>query len=205
MLETIRQYARDRLVESGQANDVRARHLAFFRDLALAAESALGGPAMVDWLERLSADADNLRAAIEWAFEAEPETGLRVVVALELYWETRALGSEALAWFESAVDLAGRLPPADPPHARERALLVARVLSATTMIGATWGTAAAALPWASEAVALSRQYDDDRSLLRAIIALVLASIFSARPTSGCDTASTDFGFADARLPLRFSP
>src|SRR5207302_1650733 len=79
LLETVRQYARDRLLETGEAAAVRARHLAYFLDLAEQAEPALRGPEQVAWLERLDAEHGNLRAALDWSLaEADAAVGLRL-------------------------------------------------------------------------------------------------------------------------------
>ena len=75
LLETIRQYARDRLVESGETDAIRSRHLAFFLDLGQRAEREMRGPEFTDWLQRLDTDADNLRLAIDWGLESDPGAG----------------------------------------------------------------------------------------------------------------------------------
>src|SRR5713226_5481995 len=64
LLETVRQYARDRLLEAGEAEAVRGRHLGFVLRLAEEAEPKLSGPEQVVWLDRLEAEHDNLRAAL---------------------------------------------------------------------------------------------------------------------------------------------
>ena len=76
LLEPMRQYARERLVEAGEATTVEARHLAFYLELARAAdpEGAAAGPLVA--LDRLEADHDNLRAALAWALRHEPEQAL---------------------------------------------------------------------------------------------------------------------------------
>ena len=85
MLETIRQYARDRLIESGESESVRDRHLEFFRRLVEQAGPHLRGPEQVAWFNRLEADYDNLRAAIEWSLEGEDvDTNARAEVGLRL-------------------------------------------------------------------------------------------------------------------------
>ena len=67
LLETVRQYARDRLVETGEAAPARERHLACFVQLALQAETHSEGPEQSKWLDRLETENDNLRAALEWS------------------------------------------------------------------------------------------------------------------------------------------
>src|SRR5450432_859915 len=71
MLETIRQYANDRLIASGEVAALRSRHLAWFRRLAAEAQTGIAGREMVAWLGRLAADLDNLRTALDWALETD--------------------------------------------------------------------------------------------------------------------------------------
>jgi predicted ATPase len=69
MLETVRQYAWEKLEQSGEAEEVRRRHAAFFLTLAEEAETELLGPQPVPWLERLAEEHGNLRAALSWALD----------------------------------------------------------------------------------------------------------------------------------------
>ena len=87
MLETVREYALDQLVASGEAEDMRRRHAAWCVVLAERASAELNSSESDAWLARLAADHDNLRAAMEWAVECEePETGLRLGGALWSFW-----------------------------------------------------------------------------------------------------------------------
>ena len=91
MLETIREYACERLAERGDEQVVRRRHAGFCRPLAEEAEPALRGPQQLRWLERLDAERDNLRAALNWAAEeGEADIGLRIGAALWRFWQMRA-------------------------------------------------------------------------------------------------------------------
>ena len=88
MLETIREYALERLAERGDGKAVRRRHAGFYLSLAEEAEPALLGPQQLTWLERLDAERDNLRAALTWATEdGEADVGLRIGAALWRYWQ----------------------------------------------------------------------------------------------------------------------
>ena len=97
MLETIRQYARDRLVEANEAEAIAGRHVTWFAALAEAAAPGLRGPAMVDWLDRIDAEAENIRAALEWGLEASPEQGLGMCIAMFEYWRNRPFAPGGIA------------------------------------------------------------------------------------------------------------
>ena len=102
LLETVRQYARDKLLESDESVSLRDRHLAWFLDLAEEAEDELHGPHQVEWLDRLKAEHDNIRAALEWSKEAvdNSEAGVRLAAALPWFWIGRGYGSEGRKWIE---------------------------------------------------------------------------------------------------------
>ncbi|MEV7803338.1 BTAD domain-containing putative transcriptional regulator [Microbispora sp. NPDC088329] len=87
MLETIKAYAAERLAESGDERPVRLAHAEFFARFAEAAEPHLRRAEQLEWLARLSAEHDNLSAALRWACEeAEADLALRLVGGLGWYW-----------------------------------------------------------------------------------------------------------------------
>ena len=91
LLETVREYAAERLTEAGEADAVRTRHVRFYLDTAERAEGELFGPEHGNALERLRAENDNLRAAIEWAIaDGRPDEALRLTGALGLFWHIHA-------------------------------------------------------------------------------------------------------------------
>ena len=119
MLEPIRQYAREKLEESGETDEVQDRHAAFFLALAEEAEPGLAGPQQRLWVERLEREHDNLREAPSRVLEQrEVELGLRFGGALWRFWFTRSYVSEGRRWMERV--LAGSDPSAAP--ARVKAL-----------------------------------------------------------------------------------
>jgi len=90
MLETMRQYAREKLLESNETNAIRDRHLAFFLKLAEDAKPHLTGPAPATWFARLERDYANLRAAHEWSLqESDASHGMRLATALTTLWQVR--------------------------------------------------------------------------------------------------------------------
>jgi non-specific serine/threonine protein kinase len=96
LLEAVRQYARDRLLESEEAEALRQRHLEFFLRLAEEAGPRLRGADSVAWLERLETEHDNLRAALAWSgAQGQADTGLRLCEALGGFWLARGYWREA--------------------------------------------------------------------------------------------------------------
>ncbi len=104
MLETIRAYATERLIESDEYELLRQAHARYFLTLAEQAEPELTGPRQADWLERLEGEHDNLRAALSWAREQNAaETALRLASALWRFWYTRGYLSEGRSWIDQAL------------------------------------------------------------------------------------------------------
>ena len=110
LLETVRQYGREKLEESGEAERVRRRHANYYLALAEEAERGLSGSDQAPWLARLETEHDNLRAALRWSLGGgEAELGLGLAAALWSFWYTRGHLSEGRRWLESAVFENGRL------------------------------------------------------------------------------------------------
>lgn len=112
LLETVRQYARDRLMESGVAEVWRRRHLMHFLELAEKAEPELRGPDQAAWLDQLETEHDNLRVALEWSQASaangeknpapDSEIGLRMASSMVLFWLFRGYLTEGRSWLERA-------------------------------------------------------------------------------------------------------
>jgi predicted ATPase/class 3 adenylate cyclase/Tfp pilus assembly protein PilF len=160
MLGTVRQYARDRLVEAGEATGVRDRHRDWFLDLAERGGSELRGPDQAVWLERLEQEHDNLRAALEWsqADAGGAEAGLQLAGALYRFWHVRGYLTEGRQWLEGALtastDVAA-LPRAKALHgAGYLAWAQADVVRARSLL--------------EECLAMYRELGDKRGLARAL-------------------------------------
>lgn len=113
LLETVRQYGRGRLMESGDAAEVQRRHYDWYLNLADRANAALRGSQQVTWLERLESEHDNLRAALEWSkMDGRAQMWLRLAAALHQFWFMRGYFSEGREWLDGAlsVDQASRVP-----------------------------------------------------------------------------------------------
>jgi non-specific serine/threonine protein kinase len=108
MLETVRAYARERLDRETDAPEVHRRHAEHCLALAERADCSLYTRDEADWLPRLDAEVDNLRAALEWTVAGgAPEIGLRLAGVLARFWVIRGRFSEGLAWVEAALNAAG--------------------------------------------------------------------------------------------------
>ena len=103
ILETIREYARERLEANGEVEGMRRQHARFF--LALAEQAELAGPQQVAWLQRLEEEHDNLRLALEWLLRPEESVELFVRLAgrLSEFWSRRGYLSEGRRWLEVAL------------------------------------------------------------------------------------------------------
>jgi predicted ATPase/DNA-binding NarL/FixJ family response regulator/transcriptional regulator with XRE-family HTH domain len=112
MLETIREFARERLVASGELDLLQRRHAALFLALAESAEIKFSGPERTAWASRLEREHGNLRAALA-SSQSQPDTHelfARLAVALAAFWHHREYWTEGRAWLERAATLEGSLP-----------------------------------------------------------------------------------------------
>lgn len=110
LLETIRQYALERLAASGEGESLRQQHAAFFMRLAEEAEPELRGPNQRLWNERLDGEYDNLRAALNWSLEHNAEMGVQLAGNLFWFWHALCYWSEGRAWYARLL-AAGISPP----------------------------------------------------------------------------------------------
>jgi predicted ATPase/class 3 adenylate cyclase len=118
MLETVHEYAREKLQESGEEQEIKRAHAQYFLALAEEGESEVRGPEAAKWLERLEAEHDNMREALSWSLGQEKELGLRLAGALWRFWWLRSHYSEGRRWLENALAVDGR----GSPSARAMAL-----------------------------------------------------------------------------------
>jgi hypothetical protein len=155
MLETIREYALDRLETSGELALLRERHAAYFLQVAEEAETQLRGAEQQACLARLEQDRDNLRAALRWAKECgELELGLRLGGALRSFWQMGHL-SEGRTWLERLLARAEQ-----PERASIMPQVRAKALNCAAWLAHTQTDDAAATRMAEQARALLQDPDD---------------------------------------------
>ena len=165
LLETIREFGLRKLDEAKETETYRHRHLEWFLSLARRAEPEWRGPNQGPWLDRLEADLDNLRAALDYSRTRADriDTGLALASALWLFWHSRDHIGESRQWLGSLLDQAG------PGRARAYGLNVAGFMAYVQ------GDTAAAVPLLDESLRLNEALGDragaNFSLLRLGIGL----------------------------------
>jgi predicted ATPase/serine/threonine protein kinase len=164
MLETIREYALEKLQASGEQALTRRAHAAYC--LVLAEEATeQSGPEGAEWLERFALEHDNFRAGLEWLTETgDAEWGLRLGAALFRFWEAREYLSEGR---DSLGKLLRLVSAAAPTKARERALFAAGVLAVEQ------GDYASANALIQESLDIARQLGDKQGAAVSLNALAV--------------------------------
>jgi predicted ATPase/class 3 adenylate cyclase len=154
LLETVRQYARDRLLESGDGEAVRDRHVDHFLALAEEAEPKLTGAEQAEWLQRLDEEHDNLRSALTWSSGNDARTGLRLAGALWWFWYARGYFGEGRSW------LSGLLASAPSAQAAARA----KALNGAGRLARQQSDYPAAQALLNESLAIQRELGDRRGI-----------------------------------------
>ncbi len=171
LLEPVRQYAWERLEESGEAEEVRRRHALWCMELAERAEPELTGPDQVRWLERLEPEHDNIRSALGWAFDAkETELGLRLAASLWLFWYTRGHTSEGRGWLERGISGLGTGAPQ----------LRAKALNGAGWIALFQPDYDGAEAFLEESLALYRELEDKEGIASCLVNLGFVALLGER-------------------------
>ncbi|MBI3997773.1 MAG: tetratricopeptide repeat protein, partial [Armatimonadetes bacterium] len=165
LLETVRQYAHDRLRGAAEALGAQRRHAAFYLALAEQAEPHVIGPEQARWLSRLQREHANMRAALEWSLgPGDLGTGLRLVAALIKFWEVHGHFTEGRRWAEAVLT---RLP--------ERSGTRAKVLCGVGNLAWHQADYEAARASFEEGLTLARELGDKRRAAAALIGLGLVA------------------------------
>jgi predicted ATPase/class 3 adenylate cyclase len=108
MLETIRHYAHDRLEEAGEVAETRDRHCAWFTDLVATLGFTYEGQDHLTAIDRMTADLDNIRAALQWSISScDVALAAHTVATLRPFWWVRGDNLEGRTWAEAVLDLPG--------------------------------------------------------------------------------------------------
>jgi predicted ATPase/DNA-binding CsgD family transcriptional regulator len=132
LLQTIRQYGQEKLIDSGEGSQIRDRHLKCFLQWSDEADMKLRGEHQLQWLNWLDHEKDNIRTALAWAVEGgrlESErsgAGLRIATSLYQFWRIRDYVEEGLNWYKQLFSVANdEIPPAVQANALAYASLLA--------------------------------------------------------------------------------
>jgi len=165
LLETIRQYARDKLLENGEGAGTRDRHLAYFLDMTETAmpemftrEKELG------WINKLEIEYDNLRTAVEWGLSNDPIAAMRLIRALTYLFVVTSYASEAHRWGVAALEEVKLRTENGKILTDDEKLYKARLIAGLSIMSFSMGDNRTAYMEAEEAVSLLRSLDDKWTL-----------------------------------------
>jgi predicted ATPase/DNA-binding CsgD family transcriptional regulator/transcriptional regulator with XRE-family HTH domain len=179
MLETVREYAWERLAAAGELTAARRVHAYFYLAFAEQAAAHLNGHDQRTWYLRLDREHDNLRAALRWLLDqddpAEQEAALRLAGALGDFWWRRGYHAEGRRWLEAAFT---RSPHEVDPAVRIRALL------ALGGILTIQGEVTQARAMLGEGLALAERREDQNSVAVALTSLGLRAIYAGDMVEG---------------------
>ncbi len=184
LLQTIGEYAYERLLAAGGAEAAMRRHALYFRDLAETVEPDLTGPDAAAGTARLALEQDNLRAAMTWAVDAgEAQIGLRLASSIWRFWQRRGQLREGREWLDRLLALAGA---ASVPAVHAKALTAAGGV-------AYWQGDQAMHRYYGDALAIYRSLDDARGIADSLQNLGFATMLSRGSTAdGMDEAGRLF-------------
>jgi tetratricopeptide (TPR) repeat protein len=181
LLETVRQYAGERLLEQGEQDAIRGRHAALFRDVAEEGRRRLRGPEQAVWLDRLERDHENMRAALAWALEREDAELIgRLAAGLWAFWYRRGYVREGRAALDAALAL---------PTTSGLAGVRVQMLQGNTLLAQYHGDYSAARRYAEQGERIARDQGDARSLGEMLSAVG----FVCRVQEDWDAARKAFG------------
>jgi predicted ATPase/DNA-binding CsgD family transcriptional regulator len=161
-LEPIRQYAHEKLVESGEELSLRERHLSYFHDWTQTTETKLYTAEQLTQLANLDRDLDNIRAALQWGLNTQPLMTLHMVATLTLFWNIRGYTTEGRRWAEQALKQTEKDLTPEVLGAR------ARALSTVAFLTMTQGDYPSASDLLAHAIPMLRTQNDELGLARAL-------------------------------------
>jgi predicted ATPase/class 3 adenylate cyclase len=162
MLETIHEYAREKLQESGEAEALQREHALYFMRLSEEGELHIRSPKDKYYSDKFEDEFDNIRAALQWSLtEGNPEIGARMAASLAMprFWGQRMHVSEGQSWLAQILA---------KPQLAGRTSLRAKTLMAAGSLADNWGELATALALWEEALAIYREREDQQGMGRAL-------------------------------------
>jgi predicted ATPase/class 3 adenylate cyclase len=170
-LETIRQYSREKFFETNEVEQIRDRHLDHFVNFTELADENLKRGEQVLWQRRMSAEADNVRAALEWGLSRNPDRALRIAGAANLFWTAGGYSAEGFRWTQSALEQVESTSLPEGVTEEQRRVARAKALCGLTRLYLSLGDNLNAKRAAEQSIALYRQSNDPRGLAFALVVL----------------------------------
>ncbi len=196
LLETIRQYARDRLLDAGETEKTRRAHLDYFLRFAEEAGPKMDTDELMKWIPKLEAEYDNFRAAFEWALDNDLDAALVFINYLSAFIFRRSHNAEGIQWANESIARAEKQgAPADTDAAQRREQNYANALGNLVIMAYSQGDNPLAVQTSAKCVPLLRKLGNERML-----ALVLGFTVSARMFSG-DFSPENLGTMDEVIAL----
>ena len=168
LLETVRQYARDKLLELGEAEQARNDHFDFFIRFVDMAGSKLGTSEALEWVRRLDSEHDNIRAALEWGIETHLNATLQAVPKLVRFWMRRGHEEEGRRFIAALIERAEKLTAPDGEAGLQWMTILAEAWNSGAMLAYSQGDNARGIPLAQRAVKLAGKAGDQSLLARAL-------------------------------------
>ncbi|HSF80377.1 MAG TPA: hypothetical protein VLA49_04055, partial [Anaerolineales bacterium] len=182
LLETIRQYALERLIEAREIIQLRQQHAAFYSHLAIEAGKYMQGKDIPAWLVLLDADYSNIRIALEWNLEHQPLSALEMVLAIQQYFIRRLASEEGQNWSEQAFNaVQAVLPTLDGETLKYRQAQMAIVRAWQSMLLMRRGGGHQWVRFAKQAVEYARQSQDQKALSLSLSILGFVSAYANQP------------------------
>ena len=170
MLETIREFARERLQQLAEPGEIHERHARLYLRLAQSAHGELRGAAAEEWLRRLDADLENLRRAIGWARDHDQRMEVELVEAIWYFLFVRGLYREALNYLVHALETA-----------RSSSLDQAELLYGAGSVVFEMGDYATSREWYERLLELGRARGDDRTIAKSLAVLADVALQAGDP------------------------
>ena len=161
MLETIREFGRERLAKTGEEDAARSAHAAYFLELVESAPPDLSGTAQAAWLDQIESEHDNLRLALDRWIGSDTDEALRVTAKLWWFWWVRGYLAEGRQWLQRALAESAAAPPS----------VTARALIGAGTLAESQGDYEQAIALHEEALAIYRSIGDEPGMSKALESL----------------------------------
>ncbi len=193
MLETIRQYAREKLFDAKEASAARDRHFIYYDDLAENIWDVFRVENVLSWRDQGDDEIENLRTAVEWGLERQPDQAIRLAAnfCLAVGWMSSRM-KDGLTHCRAAVERVRSLPAVDEIATRERQKLLAKALFSLGMVGMSTGNMPIVIRDLQDAIVTARSGSDKRILGYSLELFYTAAQFISTP--GAEDAARE-GYA----------